>query len=208
MNVDEIPDERSHQEAENKREHAANREPPQERRISRTGASTGAKRSNKAGKAGNKSKRTRKPVRDMRICALPGCGIAFYPSKEWQKFHDPKCALKDRQRRYRERYRDLKKLNSGSIVAGVGGRKAITRRGSKEITPAETKVIEQIRRIGQPAMDAVRAVLSRDLMTISTVSTVSTVPPAPVPASHSPPTTMKSVRLRNVQRVHPRSLER
>lgn len=148
---------------------------------------------------GKGGKRRRKPVLEMRQCALPECKIAFYPLRAWQKFHDPKCAVKDRQRRLRERYRKLIKMNSGDITAGVGGRKTISRRGSREISRAEADIIESIRRIGQPAMDAVTAVLAGQLPSAN-----------PEPAAHSPPGGSRMLmprRLRNI-RVHPRSLEK
>lgn len=147
-----------------------------------------------------KSKRPKPPVA-MRQCALPDCAEAFYPQRRWQKFHTPACAVKDRQRRFRERYRKLLSMNSGDITEGAGGRKVISRRGSKEITRAEANIIAEIRRIGQPAMDAVAAILAdppRNRSPEDGGNGQQRSSPAPV---------MISRRLRNVRRVHPRSLE-
>jgi hypothetical protein len=200
----------------------------------------GRPRKNAADKVGKgKSKRAKKsvgpasPVRNLRSCALPGCGEAFYPERDWQKFCTPKCATKDRQRRLRERYRKLLKLNSGDITEGVGGRKSVTRHSSREITRAEAGVIERIRKLGAPAMEAVRAVLEEPATILAAMGAAETggvgnTSPAlrPVPASHSPPGAVGGAvagrvsrvsragraigpthRMRNMRRVHPRSLQ-
>jgi hypothetical protein len=151
-------------------------------------------------KSAKSAKSVKVPVtRMMRECALADCKVAFYPQRDWQKFHDPACAVKDRQRRLRERYRKLLKLNSGDITAGVGGRKVVSRRGSREITRAEAAILEQIRKIGQPAMDMVKQMLdSGPPRNRSPENGVGQASPAPPMISH---------RLRNVRRIHPRSLE-
>ena len=145
-----------------------------------------------------KTGKRRVPVA-MRQCALPGCETAFYPQRPWQKFHDDNCAAKDRMRRWRERYRKLATAatSKGHMVDGMGGRK-IVRRGSREITAAESRILEQIRRIGQPALDAVAGMLNGDLPRNRS--------PEPVGAGSGslPPTK----RIRNIRRVHPRSLEK
>ena len=152
-----------------------------------------------------KSKRPkRKPPVTMRQCALPDCGVTFYPQREWQKFHDPSCAVKDRQRRLRERYRKLLSLNSGDITEGIGGRKIISRRGSRDLTRAEANIITEIRRIGQPAINMVTAMLA-DPPRNRSPETVGDGNKQSPSASAAPP--KLSYRLRNIRRVHPRSLE-
>jgi hypothetical protein len=152
-----------------------------------------------------KSKRPKPPVA-MRQCALPDCGEAFYPQRRWQRFHTPACAVKDRQRRFRERYRKLISMNRGDITEGAGGRKVISRRGSKELTRAETNIIAELRRGGAAAVDMVTAILADPPRNRSPEQSDGRGNEAsPAPAIPSPP--MISHRLRNVRRVHPRSLE-
>lgn len=159
-------------------------------------------------KKSKRSKRPKPPVA-MRQCALPDCGVTFYPQREWQKFHDPSCAVKDRQRRLRERYRKLLSLNRGDITEGIGGRKIISRRGSRDLTRAEANIIAEIRRIGQPAINMVTAMLSDPPRNRSPEAVTGDgqgdKQGKTSPASSAPP--MLSHRLRNVRRVHPRSLE-
>lgn len=154
-------------------------------------------------KKSKRSKRPKPPVA-MRQCALPDCGVTFYPQRDWQKFHDPSCAVKDRQRRLRERYRKLLSLNSGDITEGIGGRKIISRRGSRDLTRAEANIITEIRRIGQPAINMVTAMLA-DPPRNRSPETVGDGNKQSPSASAAPP--KLSYRLRNIRRVHPRSLE-
>ena len=165
------------------------------------GSNTKQRRRSNGKRRGRRRKQTKrpKPPVAMRQCALPDCKTAFYPERDWQKFHAPKCAVKDRQRRMRERYRKLMTLNSGDIVAGAGGRKVVSKRGSRELTGAEAKLLAEIRRIGQPAMDAVTAVLADPPRNRS--------PETPPEHSGSGQSRPPTHRIRNIGRVHPRSLE-
>ncbi len=153
-----------------------------------------------------KSKRPKPPVA-MRQCALPDCGEAFYPQRRWQKFHTPACAVKDRQRRFRERYRKLISMNRGDITEGAGGRKVISRKGSKELTRAETNIIAEIRRGGAAAVDMVTAILAdppRNRSPEAAGDGQATQTPS---VSSTPPLVRIAHRMRNMRRVHPRSLE-
>lgn len=157
-----------------------------------------------------RSKRSKRPKPPsavaMRQCALPDCGVTFYPQREWQKFHDPSCAVKDRQRRLRERYRKLLSLNHGDITEGIGGRKIISRRGSRDLTRAEANIIAEIRRIGQPAINMVTAMLA-DPPRNRSPEMVGDWKGDEQKSPASPAAPKLSHRLRNIRRVHPRSLE-
>lgn len=140
--------------------------------------------------------RKRKPILAMRECALPGCGQAFYPLRNCQRYCNTRCAANDRKRRERERYRKLKAIAGRSMDIGLGGRKVI-KRGSRDITKAEAELLSRLRQ--SPEVQNTVMELLEDPPRNRSPERTSPVNPMPV--------TMVSRRLRNIRQVHPRSLE-
>lgn len=145
----------------------------------------------------------------MRQCSLPGCGIAFYPARAWQKFHNSNCAAKDRMRRWSERYRKLAAAaaKKGQITTtAISRRKVVRLSGSREreITKAEANILDKIRQIGQPAMDMVAGMLNGNGSGNGGGPTRIRSPESVGGDGRLPP----NKRIRNIQNVHPRSLEK